>query len=127
VASTILLGLGLLRMIDAESEQQGFVMAQHDEIPKETIEKKTGTNHLKIVPVVDNTNMTCGVWLNQSTNEMILHVDGLVPLHTNNYQLWLIHKNDEWNGQLLNLLDVVIRVYYKGADIALLKYIKVSV
>ncbi|HLR08818.1 MAG TPA: anti-sigma factor [Bacillota bacterium] len=127
VASTILLGLGLLRMIDAESEQQGFVMAQHDEIPKETIEKKTGTNHLKIVPVVDNTNMTGGVWLNQSTNEMILHVDGLVPLHTNNYQLWLIHKNDDWNGELLNLRDGSIRVYYKGADIALLKYIKVSV
>src|SRR5699024_1509436 len=82
---------------------------------------------LKIVPVVDNTNMTGGVWLNQSTNEMILHVDGLVPLHTNNYQLWLIHKNDDWNGELLNLRDGSIRVYYKGEDIAMLKYIKVSV
>src|SRR5699024_9078309 len=108
-AAAVLLSLGLLRTADHQShtrgDQRGFVMAQHDEIPTETVAESSDTDRLRIIPVTSDADMIGDVWLNEATNEMVLRVDGLTPLKTNDYQLWLIHQNNDWNGELLNLRD----------------------
>lgn len=110
-----------------DSQHQGYIVAQHDQIPEKIFMQKPDTNRLDVVPVTNNSQVSSNVWLNKKTNEMLVNVDGLTPLTTKDYQLWLVKTNNDWRGELLNLRNGSIKVYYKGSDIKLLKYIKVSI
>jgi len=80
-----------------------------------------------MVPLATAAAIDGQLFLNKQTNEVVFFADGLMPLQTNDYQLWIVHENDYWNGQLLQIRDGSVRVYYKSPDITLLKYFKVSV
>lgn len=110
-----------------DTVSQDYIMAQHDEIPENILVERSDTNHLEILPVATNESIRGDIWMNEATNEMMIRVDGLTPLNAQDYQLWLVRKNDLWNGELLHLQNGSVRVYYKGPDIRLVKHIKVSV
>ncbi|MUK88768.1 hypothetical protein GMD78_10225 [Ornithinibacillus sp. L9] len=104
-----------------------FVTAQHEQIPEKSFMENPDTNRLDILPATINENVKGDVWLNEVTNEMVLRVDGLDPLPTQDYQLWFVDQDDHWNGELLHLRDGTAHIYYRNSDINQLKLIKVSI
>lgn len=109
-----------------ERVNQGYIIAQQDEVPERKMLLQPATNKQHIVSLT-NDDINGELWLNEETNEIFFHADGFMPLETEDYQLWVVHVDDYWNGQLLHLQEGSARVYYKAPDITLLKYLKVSV
>lgn len=105
---------------------QGYIIAQHDEVPEQQLLMQPETDRQPVVSLT-NQKINGELWLNKETNELVFLADGLKPLQANDYQLWVVHVDDYWNGQLLQLRNGTTRVYYKAEDISLLKYLKVSV
>ncbi|SHG21102.1 anti-sigma factor [Ornithinibacillus halophilus] len=129
-ATLILMSIGLYQIVQDGPNNQSttqYITAQHDSIPEHEFLENPDTNRLDILPVTTNSNVKSDVWLNEVTNEMMLFVDGLVPLEQQDYQLWLVHSNNNWNGDILQLRNGKARVYYKMGDITELKLVKVSV
>ncbi|MFD2042802.1 anti-sigma factor domain-containing protein [Ornithinibacillus salinisoli] len=108
-------------------KSNNYITVQHDPTSEEKFMQKPDTNRLDIIPATINKNVQSDVWLNEVTNEMVLLVDGLDPLSSQDYQLWFIHQNDDWYGELLQIRDGSASIYYKGPDIHQLKHIKVSI
>lgn len=131
IAAFILLTIGLVNMTNPSSStnsvQPEYIMAQHEQVPETAFVEGREANQLNTLPVTSRNDVRGEIWLNDKTNELFLRVDGLAPLETNDYQLWIVHSDDVWNGELLHLRNGSVRVYYRGNDINLLKYMKVSV
>ncbi len=106
---------------------QNYVMVQHDKKQEQKLIRNPETDQLDISPVTNNQNIHGEVWLNKETNELMLRVDGLAPIKSQDYQLWIIHTNDDWNGEILHLENGSARVYYRSPDIKLLRFLRVSV
>lgn len=109
-----------------ETSSQGYIIAQHDQVPEQQLLRQPETARQPLVSLTSQ-NVYGELWLNEETNELIFLAEGLIPLERSDYQLWVVHVDDYWNGQLLQLRNGSTRVYYKAEDISLLKYLKVSV
>lgn len=130
IAAIIMLVVGLYQLNQqqpmTESDSYEYVTAQHEQIPEQFL-TNPDTNRLDIIPVTINRNVKGDVWLNEVTNELILQVDGLTPLQSHDYQVWLVHDNNVWNDELLRFKDGRIQVYYRVPDVKTVRYIKVSI
>jgi anti-sigma-K factor RskA len=125
LAAFLLLSVGLYHLV--RSEAPAYVVKQNDQVMEEVVMKNPNTNRLDITPVTTSNNISGNVWLNDLTDEMLVKVNGLPSLSTKDYQLWIVHTDNEWQGQLLNIRNGSVGVYYKGPDLAQLKFIKVSI
>lgn len=132
IAAFMMFAIGLKQHGDVwpihepDMAKKGYVIAQHDAVPEQKLLLEPETNRKPVMPLI-NENISGEIWLNIETNELMFFADGLVPLERNDYQLWIVHVGDYWNGHLLELRDGSTRVYYKAEDIRSLKYLKVSV
>lgn len=132
LAATILIAFTMNEFIFQEKPltnehmKQGYIIAQQEEIPENIYLVEPAANRHDIVTLT-NDNINGELWLNKETNEILFLAEGLRPLEAADYQLWVVHADDYWNGQLLHLREGAVRVYYKSPDIKLLKYLKVSV
>lgn len=112
--------------INDEQMNNGFIIAQQDEVPELDFLLEPAMNR-QYIESLANGDINGELWLNEETNEIMFLAHGLKPLETGDYQLWIVHADDNWNGQLLHLREGSVRVYYKAPNIKLLKYLKVSV
>lgn len=131
LASMFILFIGLYPLLKnkpiTENGEQEYIVAQNEQIPDEILRNKQGTSRLDVQPVANHEQISGDVIFNEATNEIIVRVDGLKPLQTNDYQIWLIDRFDNSNGDLLQLQEGSVRIYYKVPDLKLLKYIKMSI
>ncbi|WP_163539523.1 anti-sigma factor [Gracilibacillus sp. YIM 98692] len=72
-------------------------------------------------------NVDGKVWVNSQTDEVLLEVEGLTSLETNDHQLWIMDKNDRMEGELLIVEDGVTRVLYRFDDLSQYKLLKGSI
>ncbi len=130
-AAIILIGLGLFQSQQpqpiAQYSADEYITSRHEHIPEQPFMSDPATSRLNVVPVTMNRNISGDVWLNEVTNELILQVDGLEPLPTQDYQLWLVHDDQGWKDEILRLEDGRVQVYYKGPNVKTIRFIKVSV
>lgn len=111
----------------AELSENEYITARHDLIPEQHFMNNPSTNRLDVVPVTMDRNIKGDVWLNEVTNELYLQVEGLKPLDSQDYQVWLVRDDNGWKDELLRLQDGRVHVYYKGPNVKTIRFIKVSV
>ncbi|RKQ35704.1 anti-sigma factor [Oceanobacillus halophilus] len=99
----------------------------HNENIEEDILNQSQTKQVAVIPVADFMDVSGNLWINDSTHEMLLEVDGLNHLPDHDYQLWIVYKDDEMDGELLSIQDGASRVFFKGKDVEQLKLLKASV
>ncbi|MBC5636588.1 anti-sigma factor [Ornithinibacillus sp. BX22] len=130
-AALFIICLGLLQITQqqpiADSSDQEYLTAQYDLIPEQPFMNNPATNQLDIIPVTMDQNITGNIWLNEVTNELYLQVEGLRPLESQDYQVWLVRNDNDWQDELLHLKNGMVHVYYKGPDVQTIRFIKVSV
>lgn len=102
-------------------------VAQNDRIEEENLRFYPETKQVAVIPVSDFNHIRGNLWMNDVTEEMLLEVDGFIPLQEKDYQLWIIYENNDIQGELLSVQDGVTRVLFKGPEINELKLIKASV
>ncbi|WP_164669284.1 anti-sigma factor [Virgibacillus doumboii] len=99
----------------------------NDEIREERIQSKPNTEQLEIIPVSQFDQVSGNVWINDSTREMLVEIDGLTNLEGRNYQLWIIDTDDNIEGELLPIQNGSVRIFYQGKVVDQVKLIKTSV
>ncbi|MBM7572405.1 hypothetical protein [Aquibacillus albus] len=104
-----------------------YEVAQNDDVKPDIVVRQPETSRLDIVPLTNFNDMEGNVWINDATNEVLVEVNGLTQLSANDYQLWVIHSNNQFNTEVLELQDGSVRVYYKSPNVAQLKVIKASI
>ncbi len=99
---------------------------------EETIRRQTSvvydprTVQLNITPV-SMQNIEGRVWVNDVTHEMLMKVEGLIPLMNNDYQVWLIRSNDHLNGGVLREENGKAYLYLSGVQPRSFEHIRVSI
>ncbi|MDC3413468.1 anti-sigma factor [Aquibacillus sp. 3ASR75-11] len=120
-----ILVIGLFQLMRDDSPS--YVVMQNNEAMGENVLSDPNTTRLNIEPMSNDNRISGDIWLNNTTDELFLKVGGLTPLSTKDYQLWVVHTNDKWDGKILNIQDGSALVYYKGSDLGSLKLLKVSI
>lgn len=110
-----------------KTQDPSYQVLQNDEIVSQDIQQKQATNQLEITPVNNIDHVNGEVWINPYTQEMLVEVNGLVPLSSRDYQMWIIDGNDVWIGELLQLDNGNVRIFYRGQDVSEFKWMQISV
>lgn len=130
-AAIFIICLGLLQITQlqpiSDNNDQEYLTAQYDLIPEQPFMNNPATNRLDIVPVTMDQNIMGNVWLNEVTNELYIQVEGLRPLESQDYQVWLVRDDNGWQDELVHLNDGTVHVYYKGQDVQTIRFVKISV
>lgn len=103
-----------------------YVVRQHEEISESRIVNDPRTDRFRVEPVAHFNQIEGDVWVNDVTNEMLMKVDGLVPIVEKDYQLWLVKINHPLNGELLKIQDGRTIFYYRGSELNDATLIQVS-
>lgn len=81
---------------------------------------------LYVVPVVPG-NVKSYVWVNDTSNEILILTEGLMPSAEYDYQVWLITKDKRFDVGLLHWQDGMARLYFQGGVLRQVENIAVSV
>lgn len=81
---------------------------------------------LYVVPVVPG-NVKGYVWVNDTSNEMLILTEGLVPSAEIDYQVWFITKDRRFHVGLLHWQDGMAHLYFRGGELRQVENIAVSV
>ncbi|MFD2656431.1 anti-sigma factor [Gracilibacillus thailandensis] len=80
-----------------------------------------------IKPYEDFAEMEGMVWINPQTQEILLEMEGLTNIYNNDYQIWIIDKNGNINGDLIMVENGSARVLYRVEDLSDFRFMKGSV
>ncbi|WP_018932535.1 anti-sigma factor [Gracilibacillus lacisalsi] len=80
-----------------------------------------------IKPYEDFDEMEGMVWINPQTQEILLEMEGLTNIYNNDYQIWIIDKNGNINGDLIIVENGSARVLYRVEDLSDFRIMKGSV
>ncbi len=80
-----------------------------------------------IKPYEDFADMEGMLWINPQTQEILLEMEGLTNFYNNDYQIWIIDKNGNINGDLIMVENGTARVLYRVEDISDFRFMKGSV
>ncbi|WP_208591625.1 anti-sigma factor [Gracilibacillus suaedae] len=80
-----------------------------------------------IKPYEDFADMEGMVWINPQTQEILLEMEGLTNFYNNDYQIWIIDKNGNINGDLIMVENGSARVLYRVEDLSDFRFMKGSV
>lgn len=80
-----------------------------------------------IQPYKDFASIEGMVWINPQTQEILLEMEGLTGLYNNDYQIWIIDKNGNINGDLVMVENGVARMLYRVEDLSDFRFMKGSV
>jgi len=84
------------------------------------------THAYRVVPVHAR-NMDGYVWVNASTNDIMLFLDGLKPIQGRDYQAWLISNNNKENAGILQIDQNFAHVIVHHPDIPKVERIVISI
>ncbi|MCF6094634.1 anti-sigma factor [Microaerobacter geothermalis] len=105
----------------------GNILAEQNQVFQEIpMMADPRTVRYEAVPVISS-DIRGYVWVNDSSNEMLLLVKGLPPLSNNDYQVWFISANKRSNVGLLNLENQIAHLYFRGGKIEQVENIAVSI
>jgi hypothetical protein len=107
-------------------ENDHYQIVQNVEVPVQQIIHNPDTKQFPIQPLSDFKDMNGMIWLNDTTREMLMEINGLDVFSTRDYQLWIIYTNDEIRGELLTIDNGSSRIFIKGEDVKDFKLIKAS-
>jgi anti-sigma-K factor RskA len=119
VCTMFLLGIGLFSFAPHSGE------TEHVE-NKPIVAKQNGTRAVRYVPVNDH-RVKGYVWLNASTDELLLHLKGLSDIHGKDYQVWLIAPGHQANAGVLQVNGGEARLYFHGPEMKDARHIIVTV
>ncbi|MDC3418531.1 anti-sigma factor domain-containing protein [Aquibacillus salsiterrae] len=127
ISGVMIVFLCVLLYINMRAQDLTYEVRQNEEIGESELFNHPNTNRLDIIPASTAQNVSGNVWINNATNEMLVEVQGLTHLAERDYQLWVIHSNDQFRSELLQLQNGTAKVYYRGEDLTKLERIKASV
>ncbi|WP_126428473.1 anti-sigma factor domain-containing protein [Brevibacillus marinus] len=81
---------------------------------------------LHVVPIVPG-NVKSYVWINDTSNEMLILTDGLVPSAEIDYQVWFITEDRRSHVGLLHWQDGMAHLYFRGGELRQVENIAVSI
>lgn len=93
---------------------------------KPRISPQTGNGQVRYVPVNDQ-NVNGYVWVNGTTDELLLFLNGLNRINGKDYQAWLVSPGQRANAGLLKVNHGMARLYYQGPKMENARHIVVSV
>ncbi|HEU5139834.1 MAG TPA: anti-sigma factor, partial [Bacillales bacterium] len=77
---------------------------------KALVTPQSMNGHIRYVPVKAR-NVNGYVWVNGSTHELMLFMNGLPPVHGKDYQAWLVSPHTRADAGLLKLDEGMARLY----------------
>lgn len=107
-------------------ENGAYSITQQHDVRKAELVNDPETNRFHITPVATTNDVNGAVYVNDVTNELFMHVQGLPPVVEKDYQLWLVHENDDMNSELLEIEDKEAILYYKGDELGDIVLLRVS-
>ncbi|MFD2761719.1 anti-sigma factor domain-containing protein [Lentibacillus juripiscarius] len=125
-AAVLLLTAGLITT-DGTRTVTNEKVVYNEAIHKAGIQEKPNTRQLEIIPVSRFDHVSGNIWINNTTGEMLVEIDGLFQLNDRHYQLWMIDENDDVKGEPLPIENGSVKVLYRGRDVQQFKRIKTSV
>jgi|SRR5690625_4339719 len=128
LVGSLIVFLSVLRIFPFQNtpDHDDYLVKQNEEISENTIVNDPQTNQFNVIPLANFHQVEGKVWINDITNEMLMKVDGLIPVVEKDYQLWLIKENDELDGELLQTEDGRILLYYRGSGLNEVRFLQVS-
>lgn len=81
---------------------------------------------LHVVPVV-HSNVKSYVWVNDTSNEMLILTEGLVPSEEVDYQVWFITQDRRSHVGLLHWQNGMAHLYFQGRELGQAENIAVSI
>lgn len=111
---------------ELEQTDKTYYVTQQDDERKPKLVNDPATNQFHITPVAANEDVDGAVYVNDVTNELFMHVKGLPPFVEKDYQLWLVHENDDVNSELLLIENKQAILYYKGDELGDVVLLRVS-
>lgn len=72
------------------------------------------------------TDIRGGVWVNDTTNEMLIHIEGLVPMAHKDYQIWFIDSNRQLYGKVIELQNGKAALYLYGDGIRHVQHVRTN-
>ncbi|HET7627952.1 MAG TPA: anti-sigma factor [Bacillales bacterium] len=85
-----------------------------------------GANNVQNVSVSDE-NIEGYLWLNRSTDELLLFLDGLPRVSGKDYQAWLVKNNDRRDAGLLKVTQGVASLYVRRSGVGQFHHIVVTI
>ncbi|HLR62344.1 MAG TPA: anti-sigma factor [Lentibacillus sp.] len=127
VAAALLLAFGLTTFNSGSNTALNEDVIYNDEINEAQVQSRPDTKRLEIIPVSRFDHVSGNVWINNSTREILVEIDGLADLSGKNYQIWMIDTDDNVYGELLPIQNGSVRILYQGEGVDQFKLIKTSV
>lgn len=127
VAATFLCFIFLLQSYQPSFHEKEYEVVKNDEIPIETIQAARFTREISILPVNEFPHIHGQAWINTSTNEMLIEVNGLQMLPNRDYQLWIIYADNDVYDEIIQVQDGMTRMFFRGLPIEEFKKVKASV
>lgn len=97
---------------DGPAEQAAFIYDPH-------------TVQYDVIPLLA-ADVRGDVWVNDSTKEMLIRVEGLVPMVHKDYQLWFVDTDDRLHGKVLELQNGKAVLYLHGDGIQRIQSLRTS-
>lgn len=110
----------LIQTNDYEVYQNKDIMSDQVFLNNPVVDKQP------IQPYKDFAEIEGMVWINPQTQEILLQVEGLTGLYNNDYQVWIVDKNGNANGDLMIAENGVAKMLYRLDDLSHYRFIKGS-
>jgi len=124
VAASAVLLIGLANLYSINNK---LTMEDLQEQPATTFLENPDTRQFNIVPISQRDNINGGIWINNVTKELLIEINGLANLESQDHQLWIIYKNEDMQGAIIPTKNGSSKMYMQGMDINEFKMIKASV
>jgi len=96
-------------------------------IPNTDVLIQPTTKQYSIKPLSTHDSMDGKLWINYETEEILLEVDGLRDYANQDYQVWIVYRNDYIVGEVLQIINGSARLFISGSDVNQFKLIKASI
>lgn len=83
------------------------------------------TSQYNVTPVIA-ADIQGVVWVNDTSKEMFIHVEGLAPRAHKDYQIWFVDTNGRIQNKVLNLQNGKAALYLRGDGIKHIKHVRMS-
>ncbi|MDQ0233446.1 anti-sigma factor domain-containing protein [Metabacillus malikii] len=118
--------LGLLSFNNSQSK-----LPNPNEMKVQAFQEQPHTQQMNITPITNNREsreLDGNIWINNTTDELLLEVYGLPKLNDRDYQLWMIYHDNEVKDEILPIeQNGSSRIFIRSKNLIQLKQIKASI
>lgn len=115
----------LLLNISPVTSPDHYTAVQEEAVENAAFIHHPRTRQFEVTPVVA-TDIRGGVWVNDMTKEMLIRVEGLMPIVHKDYQMWFVDADGDYHDQLLELQNGNVILYLQGNGVQKIRHVRTS-